>query len=514
MQTPDGSACRGREVRVSSSSGKGRAGAGPGRGLGETAPSPCRETRPGGPLRTTVSAPTLSASVGCTSGRSQCSPGQMDVHTNGSSGSWQSGASASQALEGSERPERSAPRDQSHQVHQLVSEGRHASYAHGSPELRDRDVATTRSMPDPDRPASVAFTCAEGGPVHGRCPFGCNRRAAQRDGCLPQPARPLTAVRGEATMTGRTWLFHRRGDHFLSRGRSMSTAETIDVPHLGGSTIGYKFGRPYDASLPTLVMTTRSVPRWSYTGRSSPTSSSTPRRTCSRSSRTAMAGPARRTHSSPTGIGDRQPAGTRGARHPAGFRPGHVARGVGSGPHGHARTSGRAGHHPGWHVNGLREPAQPRGGLLGRHCLLHARHRRARAPVGGDWVIPTDLVDAVLREGFGEDVPPEERSFWHEEHQKNYTVTRGVSGSGSSPSTSAIATAWRPGWTACGAPSCGCRARPTGLYSVANAQEEIKLFVNSRDVELRVVDGGQHFLSATHPDEVNAATVEFIKRWT
>ena len=34
----------------------------------------------------------------------------------------------------------------------------------------------------------------------------------------------------------------------------MSTAETIEVPHLGGSTIGYTFGKPYDASLPTLVM--------------------------------------------------------------------------------------------------------------------------------------------------------------------------------------------------------------------------------------------------------------------
>jgi len=34
----------------------------------------------------------------------------------------------------------------------------------------------------------------------------------------------------------------------------MSNAETITVPHLGTSTIGYKLGKPYDASLPTLVM--------------------------------------------------------------------------------------------------------------------------------------------------------------------------------------------------------------------------------------------------------------------
>ena len=32
------------------------------------------------------------------------------------------------------------------------------------------------------------------------------------------------------------------------------TTQTIGIPHLGGSTIGYRFGRDYDPSLPTLVM--------------------------------------------------------------------------------------------------------------------------------------------------------------------------------------------------------------------------------------------------------------------
>src|SRR3954447_13613865 len=34
----------------------------------------------------------------------------------------------------------------------------------------------------------------------------------------------------------------------------MTETETITVPHLGTSTIGYRFGKAYDASLPTLVM--------------------------------------------------------------------------------------------------------------------------------------------------------------------------------------------------------------------------------------------------------------------
>jgi hypothetical protein len=46
-------------------------------------------------------------------------------------------------------------------------------------------------------------------------------------------------------------------------------------------------------------------------------------------------------------------------------------------------------------------------------------------PVGDDWVIPTELVDAVLKEGLGEDVAPDERSFWHTIYQRNYTGDAG-----------------------------------------------------------------------------------------
>jgi hypothetical protein len=42
-----------------------------------------------------------------------------------------------------------------------------------------------------------------------------------------------------------------------------------------------------------------------------------------------------------------------------------------------------------------------------------------------------------------------------------------------------------------------------GDDSVANAEDEMKLFVNSPGAELRVVDGGRHFLSASDPGQVN-----------
>ncbi len=51
------------------------------------------------------------------------------------------------------------------------------------------------------------------------------------------------------------------------------------------------------------------------------------------------------------------------------------------------------------------------------------------------------------------------------------------------------------------------------VYSVRNAEEEIALFTGSADAELRVVEGGQHFLSASDPEQVNDAAAGFVTRW-
>ena len=51
------------------------------------------------------------------------------------------------------------------------------------------------------------------------------------------------------------------------------------------------------------------------------------------------------------------------------------------------------------------------------------------------------------------------------------------------------------------------------VYSIANAREEIAMFTNSPSAELRVVEGGQHFLSASNPQDVDQATIEFVNHW-
>jgi pimeloyl-ACP methyl ester carboxylesterase len=134
--------------------------------------------------------------------------------------------------------------------------------------------------------------------------------------------------------------------------------------------------------------------------------------------------------------------------------------------------------------------------------------------VGDDWVIPTELVDAVLDEGFGEDVPPEERRFWYATHQANYAGDAGRA----RLRISTINLRDRDGLHArldsVRCPVLWMQGTADPVYSVANAEDEIGLFPNSPGAELRVVEGGRHFLSATHPDEVGNATIEFIDRWT
>lgn len=51
------------------------------------------------------------------------------------------------------------------------------------------------------------------------------------------------------------------------------------------------------------------------------------------------------------------------------------------------------------------------------------------------------------------------------------------------------------------------------VYSVSNAEEEIKLFKNAKSVELVIVPDGQHFLSASHQKEVDDALINFVAKW-
>lgn len=51
------------------------------------------------------------------------------------------------------------------------------------------------------------------------------------------------------------------------------------------------------------------------------------------------------------------------------------------------------------------------------------------------------------------------------------------------------------------------------VYSVSNAQQEIKLFINAKSADLVTIANGAHFLSASHPQEVDQALIDFVGKW-
>jgi pimeloyl-ACP methyl ester carboxylesterase len=295
----------------------------------------------------------------------------------------------------------------------------------------------------------------------------------------------------------------------------MSSAETITVPHLGTSAIGYRFGKAYDPSLPTLVLVN-----------SFSTSVELYRPQFADDRLTATAN---LLALEPYGHGR-----TRASYEQFTYWDSAVANLQALDALGIPEAFVLGTSQGGW-IAARMAMLAPRAvkGIIPLGTSMDSESRRSRdlgcwdgigfctpaidalaENVGDDWVIPAELVDAVLQEGFGEDVPPEERAFWHAEHQRNYAGDAGRA----RLRISSINLRDRDGLhgrlDGVRCPVLWMHGTADPVYSVANAEDEIRLFVNSPHAELRVVEGGRHFLSASNPDDVDPATVEFINRWT
>ena len=294
----------------------------------------------------------------------------------------------------------------------------------------------------------------------------------------------------------------------------MSDATTITVPHLGTSTIGYKLGGAYDRSLPTLVMVnsfTSSVEQYRP-----------------QFADETLTGTANLLAIEPYGHGQTRASYEQFTYWDSAIANLQVLDAL------EIREAFVLGTSQGGWIAARMAILAPGSvkGIIPLGTSMDFESQRSRdlgcwdgvefctpaidalaAPVGDDWVIPTELVDAVLQEGFGDDVPPEERAFWHATHQTNYTGDAGRS----RVRISSINLRDRDGLhgrlDGVRCPVLRMHGTEDPVYSVANAEDEMELFVNSAGAELRVVEGGQHFLSASNPDDVNTATTEFINRW-
>jgi pimeloyl-ACP methyl ester carboxylesterase len=290
--------------------------------------------------------------------------------------------------------------------------------------------------------------------------------------------------------------------------------QTVDVPHLGGSSIGYRFARSYDASLPTLVMVnsfTTSVELYRPQFNDA-----------------ALNDVANLLAIEPYGHG-----ATRATYRQFTYWDSAVANLQVLDALGISEAFCLGTSQGGWIVTRMAILAPDKvKGIMPLGTSMDFETQRSinlgcwdgvafctpaidalADPVDDDWVVSTDLVDMVLVEGFGEDVTEEDRSFWHAEYQKNYIGDEGRH----LLRVCSINLRDRDGLhgrlDGVQCPVLWMQGTADRVYSVANAEEEIGKFVNSAEAKLSIVDGGQHFLSSTNPREVNAEAIDFINRW-
>lgn len=125
----------------------------------------------------------------------------------------------------------------------------------------------------------------------------------------------------------------------------------------------------------------------------------------------------------------------------------------------------------------------------------------------------TDYCDFLIDIGFGKDVDKDTREYWRKTIKSNYQGDDGRR----RIRMAAINLAERDGLHSrlsdIRCPVLWLHGTDDAVYSVANAEQEIKLFVNSPDAELQVVEGGKHFLSFSHPQDVDGALIALARKY-
>lgn len=125
-----------------------------------------------------------------------------------------------------------------------------------------------------------------------------------------------------------------------------------------------------------------------------------------------------------------------------------------------------------------------------------------------------DYCNYLIDIGFGKNCDAEFRAFWCKTIKSNYQGDAGRRRA----RMAAINLKERDGLHSrlfdVKCPVMWLHGTADAVYSVSNAEEEIKLFKNAKSAELILVADGQHFLSASHPKEVDEALIKFVDKWT
>lgn len=295
----------------------------------------------------------------------------------------------------------------------------------------------------------------------------------------------------------------------------MLAIQTMEIPHLGGSRIGYRFGGPYDPALPTLVLVN------SFT-----TSSELYR---AQFEDEALMRKVNLLALEPYGHGATRTGSEQFTYWDSAIANLQVLERLGI-----AKAFVLGTSQGGWIAvrMAILAPSVIQGILpLGTSLDDESVESRALGcwvaddfcnplikdladAVGDDWVPSDAYCDGLAESGLGLNVSDAARAFWAGKLRENYRGDEGRR----RIRMCAINLRDRDGlharldYVEC--PVLWLHGTEDLVYSVANAQKEIAGFTTSKHAELRIVEGGNHFLSATNPAEVNAEALAFIETWS
>ncbi|EEA25163.1 hypothetical protein TMatcc_006615 [Talaromyces marneffei ATCC 18224] len=124
-----------------------------------------------------------------------------------------------------------------------------------------------------------------------------------------------------------------------------------------------------------------------------------------------------------------------------------------------------------------------------------------------------EYCDYVVDVGLGKDADASTRAFWAETLKHTYRGDEGKK----RICMSAINLVSRDGlyqrlpYIKC--PVLWLHGTSDVVFSIANAQEGISRFINSVDAKLVVINEGVHFLGSKHPQELEKHLLDFTSRW-
>lgn len=125
-----------------------------------------------------------------------------------------------------------------------------------------------------------------------------------------------------------------------------------------------------------------------------------------------------------------------------------------------------------------------------------------------------DFTNFLLSSGFGEFCTQEAKEFWEAEIARNYAGDEGRKRARMCTINLRDRDGLYGRLSDVRCPVLWMQGTSDKVYAFANAEREIGLFVNSPGATLTKVEKGEHFLSFSHPKEVDAKAAEFVQKYS